>query len=188
MPSGLSGRLAGALMLRTNRLEQREVLALLRIQPGDIVLEVGYGPGGLLRLLTEHTAAGTLIGVDPSPEMRAAAGRRNPAADVRLGTAAETGLDDGSVDHVVTVNTVAIWPDLAAGLRELRRVVRPGGTVTIAWHGGSAPGALARRLRLPADKRAAIDSGLRGLFSTVERHTLTRLDAFRAVLQGVRNT
>jgi hypothetical protein len=45
LPSGVRGRLAGWIMLLTNK--QEEVLTLLDVRPGDRVLEVGYGPGGL---------------------------------------------------------------------------------------------------------------------------------------------
>ena len=60
-------------MLWTNK--QDDVVGILGVQPGDDVLEVGYGPGGLIRLLAERTQAASIRGVDPSPEMRDQAGR-----------------------------------------------------------------------------------------------------------------
>src|SRR5689334_15102831 len=74
-PRGWRGRLAGRFMLWTNR--QGDLVDLLDVRPGDRVLEVGYGPGGLIRLLLERTEAATVIGVDPSPEMRDLASRRD---------------------------------------------------------------------------------------------------------------
>ncbi|MGH3328554.1 MAG: class I SAM-dependent methyltransferase [Streptomycetales bacterium] len=128
-PAGLAGRLAGRFMLHTNR--QGELLDVLDVPPGARVLEVGYGPGALIRLLRERSTAAEICGVDPSPEMQALAsrGNRDPAGrvDLRLGTADRTGFADESFDRVVSANNVAIWPDLQAGLRELHRVVRPGG-------------------------------------------------------------
>ncbi|OEU92180.1 hypothetical protein DB35_05470 [Streptomyces abyssalis] len=182
-PAGVLGRLAGRFMLWTNR--QEEVIDLLDIQPGDEVLEVGYGPGGLVRLLAART--GAVRGVDPSPEMHAAATRTNRAA-VRagrvvlgLGTAEATGEEDRSVDRVVCVNNVAIWPDLEAGLRELHRVLRPGGQMVIAWHGGASPGRIARSLRLSEEQLQRIEQGLGVLFSGVSRHELRNLVAFRVM-------
>ncbi|WP_314177732.1 class I SAM-dependent methyltransferase [Streptomyces winkii] len=184
-PAGVRGRLAGRFMLWTSR--QDDVLDLLDVRPGQEVLEVGYGPGALVRRLAARTGAAVIRGVDPSAEMREAAGRTNRAA-VRagrvclgLGTAEATGEEERSADRVVCVNNVAIWPDLEAGLREVHRVLRPGGRAVIAWHGGFAPGRIARSLRLPEEHLQRIERGLAGLFSKVSRSELRSLVAFTAV-------
>jgi SAM-dependent methyltransferase len=181
LPRGLAGHLAGRLMLLLNR--QRDVLDLLDVRPGASVLEVGYGPGGLIRLLRK-TPEARISGVDPSPQMRDLARRRNPGADLRLGTAERTGFADAEFDRVVSVNTVALWPDLGAGLRELHRVTRPGGRVLIAWHGGRNPSRIARRLALPADQLNRIEHELGGLFTSTTRHELHGLTAFTAARLG----
>jgi ubiquinone/menaquinone biosynthesis C-methylase UbiE len=184
-PSGRLGRIAGRFMLWTNK--QDDVVGVLGVQSGDDVLEVGYGPGGLIRLLAERTDAASIRGVDPSPEMRDQATRHNRKAvatgrvQLDLGTADRTGLPDASVDRVVSVNNVAIWPDLAAAVDELHRVVRPGGFVTIAWHGGTTPSRIARSLRLPEDERGRIEQLLRDRFADVSRRQLASLDVFKAV-------
>lgn len=183
MPDGLPGRLAGYLLLWTNK--QQSLLDLLGIQPGEQVLEVGYGPGGMIRLL-QRTGAKRICGVDPSPQMRDLASRPHRAqiaegrVDLRLGSADHTGFGDGEFDCVVSVNNVAIWPDLEAGLGELHRVTRPGGRVLIAWHGGTRPSRIARRFALPSDQLTRIESGLRDLFSGVTRRELATLTVFTA--------
>ncbi|MGW7573835.1 class I SAM-dependent methyltransferase [Streptomyces sp. NPDC054765] len=184
-PHGTRGRLAGRFMRWTNR--QDDVVDALDVQPGDRVLEVGYGPGGLVRLLVARTEAAVIRGVDPSPEMRHAAARANRGAVragrvlLTLGTADRTGLADRSMDRVASVNNVGIWPDLDAGLRELHRVLRPGGTVVIAWHGGVSPGPLTRRLRLPEDKLTRVESTLRKHFTDVTRTDRQSLVVYKAV-------
>jgi ubiquinone/menaquinone biosynthesis C-methylase UbiE len=187
-PSGWRGRMAGRFMLWTNK--QDDVVGVLDVQPGDEVLEVGYGPGGLIRLLAERTEAARIRGVDPSPEMRDQASRHNRKA-VRagrvcldVGTAERTGLPDASVDRVVSVNNVAIWPDLEAGVEELHRVVRPGGTVVIAWHGGATPSRITRALRVPEDELGRIEQVLRDRFGPIARKQLANLDVFIAVRSG----
>ena len=148
-------------MLWTNK--QDDVVGVLGVQPGHDVLEVGYGPGGLIRLLAERTEAASIRGVDPSPEMRDQAARHNRKAvrtgriRLDLGTADRTGLPDASVDRVVSVNNVVIWPDLEAAVDELHRVVRPGGTVIIAWHGGTTPSRIVKSLSLPEDELGRIE-------------------------------
>ena len=175
LPRGLAGRVAGRLMLMLNG--QQDVLDLLDVQPGARVLEVGYGPGGLIRLLLQ-TPAARVCGIDPSPQMRGMARQRNPRADLRLGTAERTGFPDAEFDAVVSVNNVALWPDLGAGLRELHRVTRPGGRALIAWHGGRHPSRIAGRLTLEAEQLSRIAGELSGVFGNVSRHELDDLTVF----------
>jgi SAM-dependent methyltransferase len=119
--------------------------------------------------------------------MREQAGRHNRkavrAGRVRLdcGSADRTGLPDACVDRAVSVNNVAIWPDLEAAVAELHRVVRPGGSVVIAWHGGTTPSRIARSLRLPEDRLGRIEQALRDRFGQVTRTQLASLDVFIAV-------
>jgi SAM-dependent methyltransferase len=187
-PSGWLGRMAGRFMLWTN--EQIDVLGVLAVQPGHDVLEIGYGPGGLIRLLAERTDAASIRGVDPSPEMRDQASLHNRNAvrtgrvALDLGTADRTGLADASVHRVVSVNNVAIWPDLEAAVDELHRVLRPGGIVVIAWHGGTSPSRIARSLRLSEGELGHIEHVLRDRFGEVSRKQLASLDVFTAVRSG----
>ena len=184
-PNGLLGGLAGRFMLWSNK--QDDVIEVLDVQPGDHVLEVGFGPGGLIRLIADRTEAASIRGIDPSAEMRRLAARLNRQAvrsgrvQLDLGTAERTGLRDASVDRAVSVNNVAIWPDLDAAIRELHRVIRPDGMVVIAWHGGRSPSRIARRLRLPEQKLRLIEERLRERFTDVARHRLHSLDVLSAV-------
>ena len=148
-----------------NRRASREVAALVPLRDEETVLEVGYGPGVLLAALRARPERPVLVGVDPSAEMAELAARRVPEAEVRLGTADRTGQPHASVDRVVSLNTVAIWPDLDAGLDELCRVVRPGGSIVLAWHSAAARSPISRRLALPRSSfggsRTAWGSGVR---------------------------
>jgi ubiquinone/menaquinone biosynthesis C-methylase UbiE len=180
-PRGLRGRLAGRLMAAMGARTSREVAALLPLRPRETVLEVGYGPGTLLAALAQRPQRPVLIGVDPSAEMAELAARRVGQAELRLGSAAETRLPDASVDHVVSVNNVAIWPDLDAGLDELCRVVRPGGTVLLAWHGVTARSRIARSLALPTHAWRRIEEGLTARCARVGRVVLTDVEVAQAL-------
>ncbi|GAA5130397.1 class I SAM-dependent methyltransferase [Pseudonocardia adelaidensis] len=184
LPAGRLGTLGGQLMRLLNRAQQREIAQLLGPLDGLDVLEVGPGPGVLLGMLAR--TARHVTGVEPSREMRALAIRAHAGAiaahrlDVRAGDAAATGLPDAAVDLVVSVNTVAIWPDLDAGVAELRRVLRPDGRLVLSWHGGERPARTARALVLREELLHRIEDALRARFRDVRRTLTRRCTVFEA--------
>ena len=101
-------------------------------------------------------------------------------AEVRGGSAEDTGCPDASFDVAVSVNNVPMWSDLDAGMRELRRVVRPGGRVVVSWHGGTRPGVAARSMVLGDETLDRILGSMRAAFGTGERYDGRRIVAFRA--------
>lgn len=125
-------------MARGNGPTERHMIALAELQPGQTVVLVGPGPGiGVQAALAARAAR--VIAVDPSPVMLAACRRRCAGAEgVELecvaGTAADTDQGDQVADVVVTVNNIFLWPDRAAGLAELHRILRPGGRLLVSAH------------------------------------------------------
>lgn len=106
----------------------------------DSVLDVGFGGGLGLRRAAE-LCTGPLLGVDFSADV-VVEGQRSLAglvASGRLnlltGDVAALPLRDGLVDVLITTNTIYFWPDLGAGLAELRRVLRPGGRLAVGYTG-----------------------------------------------------
>ncbi|MCZ2824335.1 MULTISPECIES: class I SAM-dependent methyltransferase [unclassified Modestobacter] len=101
--------------------------------PGERVLEVGFGHGVLLSLLAARLTSGSVLGLDRSATMTAAAAARNAAAvgagTVRLQTAALTDADlpDAAFDLVVAVHVGAFWRPPAAEHAVVRRVLAEGG-------------------------------------------------------------
>jgi SAM-dependent methyltransferase len=184
LPVGRLGTFGGRLMRLANRGQQHEIARLLGPLTGTDVLEVGHGPGVLLGLLTR--TARHVTGVDPSVEMRTLAVRAHAGAiaagrlEVRAGDAGATGLPDAAVDLVVSVNTVAIWPDLDEGTAELHRVLRPGGRLVLSWHGGQRPARAARGLVLPEDRLRRVEEAVRARFPEVRRRTTRRCTVVEA--------
>lgn len=126
------GRIGGALMAWGNAATERHVVDAAGLTPRDTVLVLGPGPGVGLRAAAER--AGHVIGVDPSETMLARCRARCPQADLHHGSAGDTGLAEASVDVVISVNNVQLWPARAAGFTELFRILRPGGRLVLSAH------------------------------------------------------
>jgi SAM-dependent methyltransferase len=136
-PSGPLGRVAGAAMRRINREPYRLALAALEVRPDDQVLELGFGPGEGVRALAAFANRGVVWGVDHSEAMVAQATARNADAvardqvRLRLARFESLPLDDATVDRVLAVNVAYFWDDGGAVLREIGRVLRPGGRLSV---------------------------------------------------------
>ena len=113
----------------------RLTLDQLDLRPGDDVLEVGFGGGALLSAILERTS-GRVVGIDLSAAMVVRA-RRRFAAIARLelfeASVAALPVGSGSIDKACSVNNLYFWPDPEAAMRELARVVRPGGTLSLCF-------------------------------------------------------
>ena len=129
-PHGALGRLGGVIMARTNRKCAAWVIELLEVLPNDKILEVGFGPGVGIELLNRSTLAGYVAGVDPSKEMVEAATARNGKAiesghvDLRIGSVDRLPFDGNTFDKALAINSMQVWPDAVAGLREIQRVLK----------------------------------------------------------------
>jgi SAM-dependent methyltransferase len=108
------------------------VLDAARVVPGTRLLDAGCG-AGLLPLLASLRGA-TVAALDASEPLLAIARERLPGADLRQGDLEALPFDDASFDAVTAVNSIFYAADIAAAMRELSRVVQPGGRVVItAW-------------------------------------------------------
>lgn len=138
-PRGLLGRLGGVIMARGNRDCGIWVAETLDIRPGEAVLEVGFGPGVVIRHMATRSAAAHVAGIDPSHEMLEQARARNEDAirsgrvDLRLGSVERLPFADDRFDTAMAVNSMQVWPDAAAGVREVHRVLKPGGRLALGF-------------------------------------------------------
>ena len=117
---------------------RRRALALARLTPGGRALDVGTGTGDFaLALLARSPASARVVGVDISPGMLAVAERRAERAGVgaryeRLLASAESlPFADASFDVAVAGFVLRNVGDIPRALREIRRVLRPGGRLVI---------------------------------------------------------
>jgi demethylmenaquinone methyltransferase/2-methoxy-6-polyprenyl-1,4-benzoquinol methylase len=105
------------------------LVSRLDVGPQDTVLDVATGTGAVARELLERKQC-AVVGLDQSPEMLAEARRRLPEA-VKLveGSAEQLPFPDASFDALTFTYLLRYVPEPAGTLRELARVVRPGGII-----------------------------------------------------------
>ena len=120
------------------RWDVRHALARAGIRAGETVLELGPGPGAFTVDAAERAGPeGRLIAVDIQPEMIEQVEARVRRAgltnvETHVASAYDLPLDDDIVDRAFLITVLPEIPDPVRGLREVYRVLRPGGIVSIS--------------------------------------------------------
>ena len=148
-----------------------EPLALLLadlagVARGQRALDVGCGPGALTAELVRRLGAAAVCAVEPSPSFAAAARERLPGAGISRAAAEQLPFGDSVFDVVLAQLVVHFMADPVAGLCEMGRVARRGGTVAACvWdHSGDrGPLSLFWRAVRDLDPSARDESGLAGV-------------------------
>lgn len=106
------------------------------LDAGMSVLDIGCGSGEFCALVAARGAR--VCGVDAAPGMVEVARRAVPDADLRVGPIERLPWPDASFDVVTAFNALQFSADVAAALREARRVTRDGGRVAVCNWGRAA--------------------------------------------------
>lgn len=103
------------------------------IAPGQCVLDVACGTGALTVAVAERVSpGGAAFGLDANPEMLAVARRKHAGIEWHDGRAESLPFADASFDAVVSQFGLMFFDDRVAALREMQRVLRPGGKLAVA--------------------------------------------------------
>jgi demethylmenaquinone methyltransferase/2-methoxy-6-polyprenyl-1,4-benzoquinol methylase len=108
----------------------RRLAAAAAVRPGDRVLDAACGTGDLAVAVAE-AGAREVVGVDFSPRMLERARRKSAQIEWIEGDLLSLPFPDGSFDAATIGFGVRNVPELERGLRELRRVLRPGGRLAV---------------------------------------------------------
>ena len=136
-PRGWAGRLLVRGMNTAHGQMTDWALSQLSVQDSRALLDIGCGGGGALLRLSELAPQTELHGIDYSPQSLSVAARTNRRlieqgrVFLREADVSDLPYDDGRFDLVVAINSHYFWSDLAGDLREIMRVLQPGGTVAL---------------------------------------------------------
>ena len=130
---------------------EKSVAPYKRALLGDLsgaILEIGPGTGVNLAYYPQTVR---WIGIEPNPilhaHLRAAIAQKNLPADLRFGRAEFLDVPDASLDAVVSTLVLCTVRDVPATLREILRVLRPGGRFVFIEHVAAPPATFTRRLQ-----------------------------------------
>jgi ubiquinone/menaquinone biosynthesis C-methylase UbiE len=135
-PHGLMARKVAQRMNNSNRPLYDGAWKALDLRDGMRVLEIGFGNGLFFPELAKQAKDLTLHGLDFSADMVQQATANNDALiaegvlSLTHGASDRMPFADASFDRIFCINVVYFWDDPAAHLREVRRVLKPGGTFT----------------------------------------------------------
>jgi ubiquinone biosynthesis O-methyltransferase len=148
-PQAYAGWRATTLGTITEAIEHRVVLDMMGGLVGIRLLDVGCGDGTLICAAAVRGA--TVAGIDADPAMLAAARQRMAQAGLeatlREGRVEELPFPDASFDVVASVTVLCFVGDAGRALREMARVLRPGGRLVIGELGRWSTWAALRRVR-----------------------------------------
>jgi SAM-dependent methyltransferase len=144
-PTGLLGHIVARVMARETAPENARTLDLLDLRAGDRVLEIGCGHGRTLREAADRAVDIMATGIDFSEVMIRVARRWNrrliaaERAQIDRGDSAALPYADHAFTKVYAVHTIYFWERPTAHLREIFRVLAPGGRFVLGFRPGDDP-------------------------------------------------
>ena len=136
-PAGLPGKLSLRLMNIRHSSVTDWGLGHVRIEPPFTILDVGCGGGRTVDKLAAMASEGSVSGIDISAQSVAVSRTTNAKwidagrVDIQQASVSKLPFSDARFDLATAVETHYYWPDLVADLREVLRVLKPGGRLVL---------------------------------------------------------
>lgn len=136
-PEGILGRLAGMVMLFENRKINRWTIDRIAVQPGDYILEVGFGPGYAIEELFQRYRNLKIDGIDVSETMLSTAHSKNERAvesgrlKLYQGEIEDFSQNRSQYDKVISVNNYPLWKNKKKSLIRIHQMMKDGGRIAI---------------------------------------------------------
>ncbi|NQY68376.1 MAG: class I SAM-dependent methyltransferase [Flavobacteriales bacterium] len=142
-PEGETGKAVGIQMNKGNKHICLNSYKILNAQDGERILEIGMGNGYFISDLFQMADNIKYIGLDFSPTMIEEAKNINQKlidsgkVDFIESSIATLPFDDDSIDAIITTNTLYFWPKPSENIKELLRILKPGGRILIGYRSKS---------------------------------------------------
>ena len=126
-------------MERETAAQNDAALAALAVNPGDRILEIGFGHGRTLERLVAAATSGFVAGLDHSSEMYEMARRRcapllqSGRLELHVGSSLAMPYPDADFDRVLAVHTLYFWTNPTEHLHEIHRVMRHRGVCVLGF-------------------------------------------------------
>ena len=139
-PMGFWGRIIARLMAIAHRAIYKNVAAALNLQPEDDYLEIGCGSGIFMKSYASHVRS--TAGLDHSEDMVKLASHYNRkrieagTAEFRQGEASQLPWEDEKFSAAAVIASFPFWTKPLESLKEIHRVLRPGGrlVISLGWN------------------------------------------------------
>jgi len=132
-PTGLRGKILAKQLNKENKNQYDTVIKNIKLKTNDIILEIGFGNGYLIKELFKQNIPIRIYGIDISKDMLNEAKIKNKHnfenGDLKLflEDINKTSFDGDFFDKIYTVNTLYFWSDVNGSFSEMKRILKPGG-------------------------------------------------------------
>ena len=136
-PTGLFGIFTSNVMVKSNNSKYDKLIKDLDIQPGDKLLEIGYGPGIGINMIAETCSTCTIHGIDFSPLMYKRASKYNKSFIdkgnmlLQYGDFLSTTIVSNDYDKIFCLNVVYFWDELKEPFEKVLSLLKKGGAFHI---------------------------------------------------------
>lgn len=120
----------GQRMEQGHRATGEQAIELMSLEATSRVLDLGCGSGWATRTIADHVTSGQVVGIDISDEMIALARESSSKysnVTFQIGSAEKLDFRNGEFTHVFSMESIYYYGDMLAALREVQRVLTPGG-------------------------------------------------------------
>jgi len=139
-PNGIGGKIATIIMNVINKNQYNTVLKNINIKPTDIVLDIGFGNGYLIKKLFKENINTKIYGIEISIDMlnrvtaKSKQKIKNGTLKLSLENINKTSFEDNLFDKIYTVNTIYFWNELDKCFSEIKRTLKPNGIFINAFY------------------------------------------------------